>query len=376
MEVTGMRSSMSRVRSGSWERRCAAVAILVLACLALAPPTLGKPKLGEYAQRDLVSDVPGGAEVLDPLLVNPWGLAISPTGGAAWVANNGTGVATLYTGAMDSADPVIKAMLEVTILGGAPTGTVFNPFDDFVIGSGASSGRAVFLFASESGLITGWSPSVLPESTVPAFRRDGAVFKGLALANTPSGPLLFATDFHHGEIVVLDGSFDQVTLPGGFSDPAIPAGFAPFGIKTLGGLIYVTYAKQDGTAEDDVAGRGNGFVNVFDTAGNLVRRLAAGDPLNSPWGIALAPADFGDASGALLIGNVGDGRINAFDPVSGEFLGALRSDRGQRVEIDGLRALEFGNGVTIGSRQTLFFTAGIADGAHGLFGALTPATPG
>jgi uncharacterized protein (TIGR03118 family) len=170
---------------------------------------------------------------------------------------------------------------------------------------------------------------------------------------------------------VWDSTFTPVHNPGAFSDPAIPAGFAPFGIQTVNGEIVVTYAKQDADAEDDVAGHGNGFVDIYDTAGNLLRRFASRGPLNSPWGIAQAPQGFGGASGDLLIGNFGDGRINAYDPVSGKFAGALRGVHGKRLAIDGLWALEFGNGV-IGTPQTLLFTAGPDDESHGLFGELTP----
>jgi uncharacterized protein (TIGR03118 family) len=197
----------------------------------------------------------------------------------------------------------------------------------------------------------------------------GAVFKGLAIADTATGPQIYATDFHHAQVDVWDSKFKQVKRPGAFRDPAIPNGFAPFGIDSVNGDIVVTYAKQDADAHDDVPGAGNGFVDVYDTSGNLLRRFAQHGALNSPWGIALAPQGFGPASGALLIGNFGNGRINAYDPVSAKFLGALWS-RGTRVRIPGLWALEFGNGV-IGTPQTLLFTAGPAHEAHGLFGELT-----
>jgi len=238
-----------------------------------------------------------------------------------------------------------------------------------------SSGPALFLFSSEAGTITGWNPAVPPPPTSTqaqtAVTVPGAIFKGLAIANTAAGPQIYATDFHNGQVDVWDASFAAVRRPGAFTDPAIPAGFAPFGIQTVNGDIVVTYAKQDADAEDDVAGPGKGFVDVYDTAGNLLRRFAAHGPLNSPWGVALAPQGFGKASGALLIGNFGNGRINAYDPVSARFLGALRDVHGRRLAIDGLWALEFGNGV-IGTPQTLLFTAGPDGEAHGLFGALTP----
>jgi uncharacterized protein (TIGR03118 family) len=242
--------------------------------------------------------------------------------------------------------------------------------------SGMSTQPALFLFASEAGRITGWNASVPPPppsmQAQTAVTVPGAIFKGLAIADTASGPRLYATDFHHGTVDVWDASFAPVTRPGAFHDPAIPARFAPFGIQAVNGDIVVTYAKQDADAEDDVAGPGNGFVDVYDTDGTLLRRFASHGPLNSPWGVALAPQGFGRASGALLVGNFGDGRIDAYDPVSGRFIGALRDGHGRRIAIDGLWALRFGNGV-IGTPQTLLFTAGPDGESHGLFGELTTA---
>jgi uncharacterized protein (TIGR03118 family) len=361
-----------------------AVGVASLSIALPAAPALGKhaePKqIGQYAERALVSDVPGAAELLDPALVNPWGLAFSSTS-PAWVADNGTGVSTLYAGATDPLAAVTKAPLTVSIPGGAPTGAVFNDTGGgFVVTAGASSGSSAFLFASESGIISGWSPAVPPPAPstlaqVGYTSAAGAIFKGLAIANPGTGPLLYATDFHNGRVVVLDASFQQITLPGGFSDPAIPTGYAPFGIEIIGGQVFVTYAKQDAAAQDDVAGKGNGFVDVYDPNGNLLRSFAAGGPLNSPWGITLAPAGFGAAGGALLIGNFGDGRINAYDPASANFLGSLGDERGKKLAIDGLWALKFGNGV-IGTPETLLFTAGPDGETHGLFGELTAVAGG
>jgi uncharacterized protein (TIGR03118 family) len=247
------------------------------------------------------------------------------------------------------------------------------------VSSGASSGPARFLFSSEAGTITGWNPGVPPPPTSTqaqtAVTVPGAIFKGLAIADTATGLQIYATDFHNGQVDVWDASFAPVRRPGAFIDPRIPAGFAPFGIQAVNGDIVVTYAKQDADAEDDVAGPGDGFVDVYDTSGNLLRRFAARGPLNAPWGVALARHGFGKASGALLIGNFGDGRILAYDPVSAKFLGALRGEHGRQLAIDGLWALAFGNGV-IGTQQTLLFTAGPDDEAHGLFGELTPVARG
>ena len=363
-------SSPDRRLIGTPRRWCVALAAVVAAGLALAPSALAKP-LGHYVRHNLVSDVPGKAQLHDSDLVNAWGLAFGPNT-PAWVADNGTDVSTLYAGSVGN-QPVSKLPLTVSIPGGAPTGQVYNNTNGFVVHSGMSSGPALFLFSSEAGKITGWSQSVPPPplstQAQTAVSVPGAIFKGLAIAHTASGPQIYATDFHNRKVDVWDSSFTRVRHPGAFRDPAIPNRFAPFGIENVNGDIVITYAKQDEDAEDDVAGPGNGFVDVYDTSGHLLRRFAQRGALNSPWGIALAPHGFGPASGALLIGNFGNGRIEAYDPVSGKRLGALWGN-GSRVRIPGLWALNFGNGV-IGTPQSLLFTAGPADEAHGLFGKLT-----
>jgi uncharacterized protein (TIGR03118 family) len=373
-----MRSSTRTGRRDTRARRwCGAVAVAAVAALALGPAAAADAAhrgrgIGHYTQRNLVADVPGRAEATDPNLVNAWGLAFGPMT-PAWIADNGTDVSTLVSGAV-AGSPVTIPGLVVDIPGGAPTGAVYNRSTGFVVSSGKSSGPALFLFASEAGTITGWSPAVPPPPpsthAQTAVTVPDAVFKGLAIADTATGPQLYATDFHHGTVDVWDANFAPVQRPGAFHDPALPHGFAPFGIQAINGGIVVTYAKQDADAHDDMAGPGNGFVDVYDTSGALLRRFAARGPLNSPWGVAMAPQGFGKASGALLIGNFGDGRINAYDPVDAKFLGALRDRRGRRIAIDGLWALQFGNGV-IGTSQSLLFTAGPGGEAHGLFGELT-----
>jgi uncharacterized protein (TIGR03118 family) len=373
-----LRARTHRGRTGRWLG--ALVALVAVVGLAIAPAALADDGgffgggLGQYAQRNLVSNLPHVAELQDPSLVNAWGLSFGPTT-PAWVADNGADVSTLYSGGV-GASPVVKVPLTVSIPGGAPTGTVYNGGTGFVVTSGSSSGPARFLFSSEAGKITGWNSNVPPPppstqaQDTPASA-PGAIFKGLAIADTGSGPLLYATDFHNAKVDVWDQNFKPITTPGAFQDPAIPAGFAPFGIQAVNGSIIVTYAKQDANAEDDVAGAGLGFVDAYSTSGVLLRRFAARGTLNAPWGIALAPFGFGGASGALLIGNFGDGRINAYDPVGGRFLGQLRGMRHKPITIDGLWALEFGNGV-IGTQQTLLFTAGPNAESDGLFGELTP----
>ena len=347
------------------------------ALLALAPaaPAAARQPGNAYRQTNLVSDLPGLAQLTDPDLVNPWGLAAGPTT-PVWVADNGTDRATIYPGFVNGS-PIQKAGLVVNIPGGAPTGQVFNPTPGFVVRSGDASGPARFIFDSEAGLVTGWNPGVPPpppstQAQVGASVPQ-AIYKGLAIATTPAGTFLYAADFHHARIDVFDQGFNRVLLPGSFADPAIPRGFAPFNVQELGGRLYVAYAKQDAAAEDEIAGPSLGFVDVYSTSGQLLRHLIERGQLNAPWGLVLAPASgFGRFSGDLLVGNFGDGRINAYDPDTGEFLGRLRHEDGSPIEIEGLWALRFGNGVT-GNPTTLLFTAGIEDEAHGLFGAIEAA---
>jgi uncharacterized protein (TIGR03118 family) len=357
--------------------RSALVLGLVAALAALAPvaPAAATQPGNAYHQTNLVSDLPGMAQLTDPDLVNPWGLAFSPSS-PAWVADNGTDRATLCRGFVNGS-AIQKVPLVVSIPGGAPTGQVFNPTSGFVVRSGTASGPALFIFDSEAGLVTGWNPGVPPpppstQAQVGASVPD-AIYKGLAIATTPAGTFLYAADFHQGRIDVFDSSFNLVHLAGSFQDPDIPAGFAPFNVQELGGLLYVAYAKQDAAREDEIAGPALGFVDVYSTSGQLLRHLIEHGQLNAPWGLALAPAGFGRFSGALLVGNFGNGRINAYDPNTGEFLGRLRHEDNSPIEIEGLWALRFGNGV-IGNRSTLLFTAGIDDEAHGLFGAIEAAS--
>jgi uncharacterized protein (TIGR03118 family) len=350
----------------------------VAGLVALAPVTqAGAAQPGNvYHQTNLVSDLPGLAQLTDPDLVNPWGLAAGPTT-PAWVADNGTDVATIYPGFVNGS-PITKAGLVVSIPGGAPTGQVFNPTAGFVVRAGDASSPARFLFDSEAGLVTGWNPGVPPPppSTQAQVGANvpGAIYKGLAIADSGGATYLYAADFHNARIDVFDQGFNLVHLSGSFQDPAVPRGYAPFNIQELGGQLYVAYAKQDAEAEDEVAGPALGFVDVYSTDGQLLRHLIEHGQLNAPWGLVLAPAaGFGRFSGALLVGNFGNGRINAYNPSTGEFLGRLRHEDGSPIEIEGLWALRFGNGVT-GDPTTLLFTAGIDDEAHGLFGAIDAAS--
>ncbi len=337
-----------------------------------------------YAQHNLVSDGFVPADHINPDVVNAWGLVAGPTT-PWWIVDNGTGKSTLYNVSTGTFP------LTVTVPGvggeqGNPTGIVFNGGSGFVVNNGAGTSAARFIFSSEDGTISAFRGvpvvTVVPNAQAPAH---GAIYKGLAIDSDTNGQFLYATDFHNGAIDIFDASFHAVTMPGAFADPTLPAGFAPFGIQNIAGTIYVTYALRNEDSDDDVAGAGLGFVDAFTTSGVFIRRVASRDELNSPWGLALAPADFGRFSGDLLVGNFGDGRIHAFDPTTltpdGEFeaVGLLHSAAGKPIQIDGLWALQFGHGTSAtsanGLTNTLFFTAGPAEEEHGLFGSIVNVQP-
>jgi len=331
-----------------------------------------------YSVHNLVSDGFVPADHSDSDLKNAWGLVFTPTS-PAWVADNKTGVATLYNGLG------VKISLVVTIpppAGGtppsAPTGIVASGGSDFVVSVGTLSGPSRFIFSTEDGTISGWAPNVEGTHAILVVDNSAsnAIYKGLALAGNGSARFLYATDFHNNKIDVFDSTFHPATLAGSFTDSNLPAGFAPFGIQNILGNLYVTYAKQDENAVDDVKGVGLGFVDVFDADGNLIRRLASRGKLNAPWGLALAPADFGRFSNMLLVGNFGDGRIHAYDLNTGNFRGQLRTAPGQPLVIDGLWALVFGNGVLNQPVNALFFTAGPGDEEHGIYGRIDPVPGG
>jgi uncharacterized protein (TIGR03118 family) len=328
-----------------------------------------------YLQRNLVSDIAGMAEKTDTNLVNPWGIAASPTS-PFWVADNHKGVSTLYDG------NGVASSLVVTIPPapggtppGAPTGVIFNSSTNFQISPGVVSR---FIFATEDGAIVGWNSGGTGVVKVDNSA-SGAVYKGLGTGTRAGSNYLYAANFFAGTIDVIDQNYGTTTLPGSFLDPTLPAGFAPFNVQNLGGQLYVTYAKQDAEKHDDVPGAGNGFVNVFDTSGNFVRRLISNGALNSPWGLAIAPTNFGPFSGALLVGNFGNGRINAFDLTTGNPLGSLQDPAGNPIFIQGLWGLMFGNGGSGGDTRTLYFAAGIAGTNaiedHGLFGSISALSP-
>jgi uncharacterized protein (TIGR03118 family) len=326
-----------------------------------------------YRQTNLVSDLVGMAANLDTNLVNPWGIAIS-SGSPFWINDNGTGLSTVHnsSGALE---------LTVTIpppagasYTAAPSGQVFNTTTNFWVGNAASK----FIFDTEDGTISAWAggPAAILEVDKSA---SNSVYKALALASNAGNPYLYAADFHNNNVDVFDGNWQQQAWTGAFVDTNLPAGFAPFSIKYIQGDLYIAYALQDAFAHDDVAGPGNGFVDVFDTAGNFLRRLISREALNSPWGMVMAPQGFGGFGGDLLVGNFGDGLINAFDPADGTWVGAIYTTAATPFQEAGLWDMVFGNGASGGNALTLYFTAGIAGPDtvedHGLFGALAPINP-
>jgi uncharacterized protein (TIGR03118 family) len=324
-----------------------------------------------YQQTDLVSNVPGRAAKPDPNLVNSWGLVHGP-GTPWWVADNGTGLSTLYDGSGNILSLVVTIPTASGTGTGNPTGIVFNgsPTDFLVNGQ-----PALFIFVSEDGTISAWNPKVNETSALKVNKPSkDAVYKGATIAEVYGKKYLFVTNFHSGRIEKYDSYFGRVSMSEElFDDDQLPPGFAPFNIQGIGPNIYVTYAKQDAAKHDDVHGPGLGYVDVYSPEGRLLQRLQHGSWFNGPWGLVLAPADFGEFSHTVLVGNFGAGTIAAFNPVTGRFLGNMRTPEGSVLKIDGLWALNFGAGDTkSGPANSLFFTAGPDDESNGLFGALTP----
>jgi uncharacterized protein (TIGR03118 family) len=343
--------------------------------LALAP--LHSYAATAYVQHNLVSDIPLLADFTDPNLVNPWGISFSATS-PFWLCDAGTGLSTVYTASATvtpgtvSATVVTVPATTTKLTGGRCTGQVDNSGPAFAPAPGVTAG---FIFATLDGSISARNGSVGVIKVDNSA--SGAVYTGLALYNSATVNYLYAANFNSGKIDVFDSNYAPATLSGSFADPTVPAGFAPFNIQNLGGSLYVTYAKQDAAKQIDVPGPGNGYVAVFDTNGNLVKHLVSGGPLNSPWGVQIAPSTFGDFKGALLVGNFRDGTINAFDASTGAFLGTLSDPTGKPVVNVGLWGLQFGNGGSGGDPTKLYFAAGIGAGgpiqSHGLFGVISVA---
>jgi uncharacterized protein (TIGR03118 family) len=354
---------------------------LVAGCVLLG----ARAHAQHYTQTNLVSDQSGVAAVQDTNLVNAWGLSRG-SGTPWWTANNGTGTSTLFnTSTTPPTSPFFVTILPApgSTEGGVPTGTVFNGTTAFHLSNG---NPARFLFVTEDGTVQGWNGGTTAE--IEAMNKD-AVYKGAAIASWRGNWYLYATNFSQRRIDVFDASFHRVQLGGGhegalqnhrgdgdddhkaFEDHRVPRDFSPFNVQDIGGELYVTYAKRDPATNDDVKGAGLGYVDVFSPSGRLLRRLEHGDWLNAPWGLALAPGDFGAFTHDLLVGQFGSGEIAAYDVTTGRFLGKMRDKAtGNVLAIDGLWALGFGNGAAAGPLNTLFFTAGPDDESHGLFGTL------
>ncbi|MBZ5721378.1 MAG: TIGR03118 family protein [Acidobacteriia bacterium] len=340
------------------------LAVMVISSLASA---------ASYKAVFLTADQTGKAPNVDPNLINPWGISFSATGDF-WVADNNTGVSTLYN------STGVPQSLVVTVpppAGGTgpstPNGTVFNSTTDFVVTKGTKSGPALFLFVTEDGTMSGWNPMVDPTNAILAVDNSaqGINYKGMEIGNNGTANFLYLANFFTGKIEVYDRNFKLTTLSGNFTDPHLPASFAPFNIRNINGQLFISYAKQNAQKSDAVFGAGLGLVDIFDMNGNFVKRYLSKGKLNAPWGLAIAPSTFGTFANDMLVGNLGDGKINAFDPTTGALLGTLSSANGTPIKISGLWAITFGNGGLGGSKNVLYFTAGPNAYAHGRFGSIT-----
>ena len=364
--------------------------ILTIASV-LAFSTLGMAQA--YHQTNFVSDIQGLAPTSDGHLLNPWGLTAS-SASPWWVSDNNGGVSTLYDGNTGAIVPLVVNIPPLDANGngtGTPTGVVFTGASSFMFQVNGKKAASVFTFVTEDGTIVAWGPAinsndhphdafVVVDNSANPTAATGAVYKGATIAQmTAGGPFfLYVTNIRGGRIEVYDTNFNPVSLGGhddddAFRDEEIPEGFAPFNVQEINGSLYVTYAKQSATKHDDFDFPGFGFVDKFSPKGKLLERLEHGPWLNAPWGVALAPADFGFFSNHLLIGNAGSGQIAVYDVDSGRFDGLLRDASGHAIQNDRLWALRFGNDQGAGPSNWLFFTAGISDEAHGLFGFFTPA---
>jgi uncharacterized protein (TIGR03118 family) len=335
----------------------------------------------QYHRTDLTTNAStvSPAPNIDDKLTNAWGMSRG-SGGPWWISDNGSGFTTVYNGAgvpfvpPGAPQPLVVKIATPDGTGTAtPTGTVFNATPDFLVGPGA---KAIFLFVTEDGTISGWNPGVDPANTVIVKNRAGsAVYKGCAIAVTPQGSRFYATNFQSGQVEIYNGSFARINPNNttAFRIPGISSNYAPFNIQNVGGNLVVTFARRAPGSLDEDHGAGVGYVAVFDAAGNLLKALQHGPWLNAPWGVALAPGDFGKFSHRLLIGNFGDGTIHAFNLFTGKHEGAMLDDTtGMTLTIDGLWGLSFGgDSVNNGMATTLFFTAGPNDEADGIYGSLT-----
>src|SRR5437867_3725678 len=329
--------------------------------------TAASARADTYSWTNFQSDIAGVAQHVDPNLVNPWGMAAS-AGGTIWVSDNGTGVSTLYHQDGTAVSLIVEIPRAARNRGTAnPTGVVFNDTQSFQVTKNGSSAPARFIFVSEDGSISGWNQTLDPTHAIIAVDNgtnrgvNRAIYKGATLGVANTHNFLYVTDFHTGKVETYDENFQPVT-PNGFVDPNLPAGYGPFGIRNFNGEIFVTYAKQDAKKEDDVACPGCGFINVFDTSGNFLRRLVSNGNLNAPWGLALVEGS------NLWVGNFGHGLINNYNPNTGMVIDTLMRADGTPLQFDGLWDL-------LPLTDGVFFTAGIADEEHGLFGIITEDQP-
>jgi uncharacterized protein (TIGR03118 family) len=348
--------------------------LLCLFSIAVASAQTTAVTTNVYVQHNLVSNVPGLADVTDPNLIDPWGMSFSATS-PFWVSNHGKGNTTVYTNSSTTGITISSTM--VTIPPGAgdptpstPTGQVQNSTTGFLLANGT---KASFIFCTEDGTVSAWNGGTTATVMIDNSAA-GTVYKGMAISAASGAPLLYLANFSFGKIDVLDTNFHLTSVPGGFVDPNLPAGYAPFNIWVVNGNLYVTYAVQNATKKQDVAAVGNGVVDIFDFNGNLLQRLTSGGPLNSPWGVAVSGGGWGAFSNAVLVGNFGDGHINAFNPTTGALLGTLQDATGAPIALQGLWAIEFGNGGSGGDARYLYFTAGIFNNGvqAGLLGSLAP----
>jgi uncharacterized protein (TIGR03118 family) len=325
---------------------------------------------GTFKETVLVSDGSVAAPHVDPNLKNGWGIANNPKA-TFWVSDNNTQKSSLYDG-----NGVVQSLV-VSIPPAAsgklanPTGMLFNSTPDFSITANGKTANAVFMWATLAGTIAAWSPNVLPTDAV-TVHDDGAgaaEYTGLTIASNAGASTLYAADFHNGKVDMFDKTFTKLSVAGAFTDPSIPAGMNPFGIQAIGNTIFVSYALlgPDGLKQQN--GAGNGIVDAYDLSGHLLRRITSGGVLNSPWGMAVAPANFGAVSNDLLVGNFGDGTINAFDPNTGVSKGALTQADGTKVVQPGIWGIEFGNNVDNQPSNALFFAAGPTP-TTGVFGRI------
>lgn len=351
---------------------------LVLATSVLAPAQVQQKKkkkqpVNDFSWKNLQSDLAGVGRHFDPHLANPWGVAV--VNSLLFIADNGTGVATVYNEDGTEADStatgphVISIPRSASSTGTAnPTGAVTNPFAGFNVTGSGGSHPSTLLFVSEDGVISGWNPASNPDNAIIAVDNgaSNAVYKGAALGTSAGKNILYAANFHSGKVEMYSDTFQRVDTNSTFVDPTLPAGYAPFNIINHGGTLIVAYAIQDADQTDDVPGVGNGLIDVYDSSGTFLHRLTTGGNLNSPWGMAVSNAAVGRfASGGLFVGNFGDGMINVYDPTTGNFLGTLKQPDRTHLAFDGLWSLVFNN-------NQLYFTAGIADEEHGMFGFIFP----